>query len=99
MVERKVARQIANIDSFVKHVYREHNQEADRWANIGAQRRKEIVIDKRDDSTPWKATRGFWDGRFKDNGRSGCGIVIKGVDTERWVTHCNYSESRWSHGI
>ena len=23
---------------------------------------------------------------FKDNGRSGCGIVIKGVDRETWVT-------------
>ena len=34
----------------------------------------------------WKAITGFWDGSFKDNGRSGCGIVIKGVDREKWVT-------------
>ena len=42
MVEEKVATQISNIDSFVKHVYREHNQEADQWANVGAQGRRKI---------------------------------------------------------
>ena len=35
------------IDKFVKHVYREHNQEADHWANIGAQGQRKIVIDTR----------------------------------------------------
>ena len=25
-------------------------------------------------------------GSAKDNGESGCGVVIKGVDRERWVT-------------
>ena len=29
--------------------------------------------------------KGYWVG-FKGNGRSGCGVVIKGVDSERWVT-------------
>ena len=37
---RGVARPISNIDGFVKHVYREHDQEDDHWANIGAQRRR-----------------------------------------------------------
>ena len=30
--------------------------------------------------------KGYWDGCFKYNGRSVCGVVIKGVDRERWVT-------------
>ena len=80
---------ISNIDSFVKHVYREHNQESDHWANIGAQGRRKIISGKRVDSTTWKAIRGFWNGSFKDNGRSGCGIVIKGVDREKWMTISN----------
>ena len=84
--KRRVAKPISNIDTFVQHVYREHNQEADRWATIGAKSRRIRVIDKRDDSTTKKAIRGFWDGSNKDNGRSGCGIVNEGVDRERWVT-------------
>ena len=49
--KRGVAKPISNIDSFVKHVYREHNQEADHWANVGARGLRRIVFDKRDDST------------------------------------------------
>ena len=30
--------------------------------------------------------QGFWDGSFEDNDRSGCGVVVKGVHRERWVT-------------
>ena len=37
---RGVARPISNIDGFVKHVYREHDQEDDHWANIDAQSRR-----------------------------------------------------------
>ena len=48
--KRKVAKPISNIDSFVKHVNREHNQEADHWANIGAQGQRKIVLDRRDHS-------------------------------------------------
>ena len=73
--KKGVAEPISNID-----------QEADHWANMGAQGRRKIVIDRREESTVWKATRGLWDGSFKDNGRSGCGIVVKGVDREKWVT-------------
>ena len=75
-----------SIDPALMVEHREHNQEADHWANIGAQARREIVIDIRDDSTIWKAIRGFWGGSFKDSGRRGCGIVITGVDREKWVT-------------
>ena len=35
--KRGAAVPISNIDNFVKHVYREHDQEADHWADIGAQ--------------------------------------------------------------
>ena len=69
--KKGVAKPISNIDSFVNHVYREHNQEAYHWASMGAQGRRKIVIDCRGESTIWKAIRGFCDGSFKDIGRSG----------------------------
>ena len=84
--KRRAVTPISNIDNFVKHIYRKHNQEADRWAGIGAQGRRKIG--RKDVPTTWKAIRGFWDGSFKDDGRSGCGIVIKGVDRQKWVTIC-----------
>ena len=34
----------------------------------------------------WKEVRGFWDVSTKTDGRSGCGIVIKGVDWDMWIT-------------
>ena len=73
----------------MKHVYREHNQEADHWANSGAQGQRKIVLDtcdKCDNSETWKAVKGPWDGRIKKQCKSVCGVVIKGVDRERWVT-------------
>ena len=56
--KKKVAKQNSNIDGCVKHVYREHNQEAGHWANIGAQGQKKFVFDRRDNSETWKAVRG-----------------------------------------
>ena len=79
---------ISNIDNFMKHIYREHNQEADHWADIGAQGRRKNDIFRKNVPTTWKAIRGLWVGSFKDDGRSGCGIVIKGVDRQKWVTIC-----------
>ena len=35
--KRKIANPISKIDDFVKHVFQEHNQEADLWATIGAE--------------------------------------------------------------
>ena len=81
----KIASPNSKTDDLVKHVCTEHNPEADHWANIGAQGQRKIVLDKRDISESWKALKGYWDGSFKDNGKSGCGVVIKGVDRERWV--------------
>ena len=50
----------------MKHVYREHNQEADHWADIGAQGRRKIEIYRKNVPTTWKAIRGFWDGSFRN---------------------------------
>ena len=36
----KVANSISKIDDYVKHIFREHNQEADRWANLRAEGQK-----------------------------------------------------------
>ena len=69
----------------MKHIFREHNKEADHWANVGAGAKKEIVIGK-NNTEKWKAIKGFSDGSCKENGRSGCGVVVKGVDKEKWVT-------------
>ena len=32
---------------------------------------------------------GFGDGSSKNNGRSGCGVVIKGVHKNKWITISN----------
>ena len=63
----------------------ENNQEAAHWANIEAQGQRKTVLGRRDNSESWKAVKSYWDGSFKDNGKSGCGVVI-GVDKNKWVT-------------
>ena len=64
-LKENVAKPISNIDGFVKHVYRERNQEADHWANIGAQGHRKIVLDKRTNSETWKAVKGFLGRQFQ----------------------------------
>ena len=81
----RVAAPISDIDNFLEHVNREHNQEADHSASTGAQGRRNTDIYRKDDPATWKAIRGVWDGCVKDIGKSGCGIVIKGMDREKWV--------------
>ena len=93
--KRGAATPVSNIDNLVKHVYREHDQEADLWADMGTQVRRKIDIHRKNVTTPWKAIRGFWDGSFKDDGKSGCGIVVKGVDRQRWVTAVLKVEQPW----
>ena len=70
----------------MSHVFRQHNKEADHWANVEASGKKEIVVDKGSNVEKWKTVQGFCDGSCKENGRSGCGVVILGVDREKWVT-------------
>ena len=76
--KKKLAFSVSPIDDYVKHIFREHNQEADYLANLGAGRKKI--------TQNWKAVRGFWDGSTKTDGRSGRGVVIKGVDWDKWIT-------------
>ena len=80
------ANPISKVDDYVKHIFREHNQEVDHWANLGVEGQRKILVDWCSNSETWKAVKGFWDGSSKDNGKSGCGVVIKGFDRDRWVT-------------
>ena len=50
--------------------WRDHNQDADHWANLGAEGQKKIFVDKGCDKERWKAVKGFWDGSSKNNGRT-----------------------------
>ena len=82
----KIANPISKIDDDVKHIFRERNQEADHWANLGAQGQRNIIIDRSNNTETWKAVKGFWDGSSENNGRSGCGVLIIGVDRDKWTT-------------
>ena len=53
---------------------------------MGADGQRNIVIDKGNDTEEWKMQRDFWDGNSKINDRSGCGVVIKEADKDKWIT-------------
>ena len=91
---RKVAYLVRMIDDYVNHIFREHNQEADHLANLGVKGQRKITVDKGDNTENWKAVRGFWDGSKKTGGRCGCGIVIKGVDRDKWIIISNIAGAR-----
>ena len=69
--ERNNANSISKTDDYVKHIFREHTQEADHWAIVGAERQRIVVIDRKGNAETWKAVKGFWDGSCKENGKSG----------------------------
>ena len=73
---------VAQIDDYVKHTFCEDNQEADHLANFGAEWQRKITVERGSNAENWKAVRGFWDGSTKTDGRSCCGVVIKGVDRD-----------------
>ena len=84
MVEKDdFATPISKIDDFVKHVFGEHNREADLLANMETEGQLKNVTDRSSFSESWQAMKGFWHGSSKDNSESGCGKVIKRVG---WVT-------------
>ena len=83
---KHVADPVTQIDDLVRYMFREHNQEADHLANIGAEGQRKITVEKGNNTEHSKAVRGFWDGSKKTDGRTGCGVVIKGVDRDRWIT-------------
>ena len=62
---------VAQIDDYVKHIFREHSQEADHWATWGVEGQRNYFVDKGNYSGKSKVVRGFWDG----------GVAIKGVET------------------
>ena len=53
----------------MKHVFREHNQEADLGTNIGAEGERKIVVHKCSNSETWNAVKGNWNGSLKDSGK------------------------------
>ena len=87
-MERTLAYPVAQTDDCVKHISREYSQDAHHLANPGAKEQRKITIEKGDNSETWQAVGGFWDGSTKTCGRSGCGVVIKGVDKEKWIRTC-----------
>ena len=57
--KEKIAFPISQIDDQVKHIFREHNQEAGHWANWGAAGQRQKFIDKGNNTEKWKMVRGF----------------------------------------
>ena len=49
---------------------------------VGQYSRK-IVVDRNSNTEKWKVVKGFWDVSSEDNGNSGCGVVIKGLDRDK----------------
>ena len=47
---------------------------------------RQMIVDRNKNTETWKVVRGIWDGSSNDNGTIGCGVVIKEVDRDRWVT-------------
>ena len=66
----------------LKHIFREHNQEADHLANLGVDGQRKITVEKWNNTENWKAVRSFWDVSTKTDGRSQSGVVIKRGDRD-----------------
>ena len=79
------------IGDYVEHHCREHKREADHMANSGAERLTKVNVQGVKTTVAWKAVRGYWGGSKKESGSSGCGVVIRAVDRERWITVSNIS--------
>ena len=74
------------IGDYAKHMFSEHNQEADHLASLGADGTRKITVEESGNHEWWKAVREFWNGSKKKDGAGGFGIVIKGVDRKKWIT-------------
>ena len=72
---------------WITHTFREHNKEADLWADKGEKGRVEEWVDTTRVAWPEVAgVCGFWDGSC-DNGYCGSGIVIMAYsDLQGWST-------------
>ena len=45
-----------------------------------------MIVEKREKLKTARRCEAFWDGDKKTNGRIGCGVVIPGVDSDKWIT-------------
>ena len=70
---RKVAHLVGMFADYAKHIFREHNQEADHLANLETEGQRKVTSESGGNTEEWKAVRGCWDGCQKEDGRSGCG--------------------------
>ena len=84
--KRKVPFSVVKIDDHVKHNVRELHQEAHHVANLGTFGKTKIKIEVVKITEEWKAIWGYFDRSNKDDVRSWCGIVIKAVEREKWIT-------------
>ena len=64
----KIAHLISRIDDYVKHNFREHNQEADHLANLGAEGQRHIDIEKMENNVNGKRYVAFLAPRLTKEG-------------------------------
>ena len=55
--KRKVAYPVGQVDDYVRHVLREHNQEADHLANLAPEGQRQITVEKGDSTENWMVVR------------------------------------------
>ena len=82
VVEDNNAYPAAEIDDYVKHIFSEPTTWRT-WAQKGRERsrlRKETL------KNTGRRFEVFGVGSTKTDGRSGCGVVMKGVDKDQWIT-------------
>ena len=48
--KKKIAYPVAQIDEFVKHIFKEHNQEADHLTNLGTEVQRKVTIERERES-------------------------------------------------
>ena len=100
VVEEKMLRILLTISTILcSTISLNTNQEADHLANLGAEGVRKIIVEKGNKTENLKAVRGFWDGSKKTDGRSGCGVVIKGVDRDKWSRCGGCWCSDWNLGL
>ena len=84
--KKSVACLVRKVDDHVKHAFRKQNREADHLANLGKEGKWKITIEGVENMETRKTLRSYWDGSTEEDGCSGCGIVIKAVNMENWIT-------------
>ena len=73
------------IDVYVQRFFRKHDQEADHWANLGAEGQRKLLDTMEIILKHGRRCEACGDGSSKISGRSGCGVAIKGVDRKKWI--------------